>query len=198
MLGHSNTPPLLFEGRSWCVPSVLQLFSLTTQCYIFSGSLKSLPPVVLTKKFLSGFGHVTWTCFTGVVTRPELMWSEVPWCTWCISWIKEFAAPSPWPLPLGEVRWGTESLRNCWNCCGIYIKGLRPCRRPLGERGSWHIRHFRNLEENYMGTSQNTRYGSRRQSYTRSIPPNPYFDPYPWSIPQIHTPFSLKKDWCWP
>ena len=23
-------------------------------------------------------------------------------------------------------------------------------------------------------------------------------DPYPWSIPLIHTPFSLKKDWCWP
>ena len=47
-----------------------------------------------------------------------------------------------------------------------------------------------------MGTSQNTRYGSRRQSYTRSIPPDPYFDPYPvilhdpylWSIPLIHTP----------
>ena len=23
-------------------------------------------------------------------------------------------------------------------------------------------------------------------------------DPYPWSIPLIRTPFSLKKDWCWP
>ena len=82
--------------------------------------------------------------------------------------------------------------------CIWLLRGYAPCRRPLGERGSWHIRHFRNLQENYMGTSQNTRYGSRRQSYTRSIPPDPYFDPYPWSIPQIHTPFSLKKDWCWP
>ena len=58
----------------------------------------------------------------------------------------------------------------------------------------------------YMGTSQNTRYGSRPRTHTRSIPPDPYLDPYPvvlhdpypWSIPLIHTPLSLKKDWCWP
>ena len=58
----------------------------------------------------------------------------------------------------------------------------------------------------YMGTSQNTRYGSRPRTHTRSIPPDPYLDPYPvvlhdpypWSIPLIHNPFSLKKDWCWP
>ena len=48
----------------------------------------------------------------------------------------------------------------------------------------------------YMGTSQNTRYGSRPRTHTRSIPPDPYLDPYPmilhdpypWSIPLIHTP----------
>ena len=48
----------------------------------------------------------------------------------------------------------------------------------------------------YMGTSQNTRYGSRPWTHTRSIPPDPYLDPYPmilhdpypWSIPLIHTP----------
>ena len=47
-----------------------------------------------------------------------------------------------------------------------------------------------------MGTSQNTRYGSRPRTHTRSIPPDPYLDPYPmilhdpypWSIPLIHTP----------
>ena len=31
----------------------------------------------------------------------------------------------------------------------------------------------------YMGTSQNTRYGSRPRTHTRSIPPDPYLDPYP-------------------
>ena len=48
----------------------------------------------------------------------------------------------------------------------------------------------------YVGTSQNTRYGSRPRTHTRSIPPDPYLDPYPmilhdpypWSIPLIHTP----------
>ena len=45
-----------------------------------------------------------------------------------------------------------------------------------------------------MGTSQNTRYGSRPRTHTRSIPPDPYLDPYPvvlhdpypWSIPLSH------------
>ena len=46
------------------------------------------------------------------------------------------------------------------------------------------------------GREQNTRYGSRPRTHTRSIPPDPYLDPYPmilhdpypWSIPLIHTP----------
>ena len=51
-------------------PACCSCFLWQHNAIFFSGSLKSLPPVVLTKKFLSGFGHVTWTCFTGVVTRP--------------------------------------------------------------------------------------------------------------------------------
>ena len=56
----------------------------------------------------------------------------------------------------------------------------------------------------------------KARTHTRSIPPDPYLDPYPvvlhdpypwsintpdpypWSIPLIHTPFLLKKGWCWP
>ena len=35
------------------------------------------------------------------------------------------------------------------------------------------------VETPEMGTSQNTRYGSRPRTHTRSIPPDPYLDPYP-------------------
>ena len=44
----------------------------------------------------------------------------------------------------------------------------------------------------YMGASQNTRYGSRARAHTRSIPHDPYPDPYPIvqsdPYPTIHTP----------
>ena len=43
-----------------------------------------------------------------------------------------------------------------------------------------------------MGASQNTRYGSRVRAHTRSIPHDPYPDPYPIvqsdPCPTIHTP----------
>ena len=58
----------------------------------------------------------------------------------------------------------------------------------------------------YMGAGINIKHGSRSRAHTRSILHDPYpdpypmilHDPYPWSIPLIRTPFSLKKDWCWP
>ena len=61
-----------------------------------------------------------------------------------------------------------------------------------------HIMHYMTIYTYlYMGTSQNTRYGSRPGAHTWSMPPDPYLDPYPmihdtaWSFPVDPYPWTI-------
>ena len=81
---------------------------------------------------------------------------------------------------------------------GIFIDDFGGCESWMAEPTHWWIERW--LEyvgvpgylSAYMGASQNARYGSRARAHTRSIPHDPYPDPYPIvqsdPYPTIHTP----------
>ena len=137
----------------------------------------------------------------------------VPWLKYLkISWVRYLQYPHCWTNPL--------AVRGCYRClssldnlhllqdvliCFVSISQVEP-----GAIWMCFPNHLNCLQGYdiyiYMGAGINIKHGSRSRAHTRSILHDPYpdpypmilHDPYPWSIPLIRTPFSLKKDWCWP
>ena len=91
---------------------------------------------------------------------------------------------------LDELGFVACSPEAAWSLCLPWLFPVCGC--PFFEGA---LNTLYNYSHTYMGASQNTRYGSRARAHTRSIPHDPYPDPYPIvqsdPYPAIHTPNHL-------